>query len=794
MKINFLQDAEGSRLTKTYTPTEVRPYPNAAMFNSFHYEVDSLESFYEPLLQNAKLGYCLLKGELPKKLTEERRAGTTSALVPTQYLLLDLDFDGGFDSVDHFLDAIGINDVSYILHHSASSGIRSKTGLRVHLVILLDEPKSPNLLKSWLQYLNLTVPELRDLCQLSANGFSLKWALDVTTCQNDKLIFIADPTCEGVDDPMAGKRFELHKRSHEAWTFPFKGSEFAALTDQTSDLINERREEQGLPRRKATFGSAEYDGGTVEYLKNPTRAQVTSWKDGRGFVYLNLNGGDSWGYYYPAGKPEYLRNFKGEPVVRLRDIDPEYYAGVVQEEAEEPKPESPQGEAPLRWMFVNREQDGFFLAEWKAGRGVKTSKHSYKLCTEWLGEEPEQLEEWTLEFAPWRKHQAAVPSERWINTYHPTPYADKKNHGEKAEIPELIQKVLLSALSDQETVDHFLKWLAYIWQVGHPARTAWLLKGVEGTGKGVIINSIIKPLFGSEVCFSTIVDKALEKHNGWMRNKMFLWIDEGEIRTERASELMGKLKNMITEPHIAMREMRTDAENFPNNLNIIVATNSKTPIVLKPDDRRWNVAPTQNTPLATHMDVEELSNRVVEVLPSFVAYLAALKIDQKNPPRALDNEAKRELIQSSINSNEEFFYALAEGNLDYFCENYFNSPYPKTQPHRAMYRLVLAGWAKRIGEENWVINTEVFSAFHFISNSTRGENMRTFGKNCAKHLEAAHNCTVNGQSQRGWRITWKLENEIWMSQLQELIAEVEAGLAETSNVIAADFTRGRIRA
>ena len=48
-------------------------------------------------------------------------------------------------------------------------------------------------------------------------------------------------------------------------------------------------------------------------------------KRARGFVYLNLSGGDSWAYFHPEDNPEYIYNFKGEPVYRTKEIAPEYY-------------------------------------------------------------------------------------------------------------------------------------------------------------------------------------------------------------------------------------------------------------------------------------------------------------------------------------------------------------------------------------------------------------------------------------------------------------------------------------
>jgi hypothetical protein len=124
VQINFLEDAEGSRLTKTFTPTEVRPYPNVSQFNSYNYEVGSLEDVLYILQESANRGRCLLKGDLNRELRSERRAGSTSPLTPTSFIVLDLDFDQGFDSIEHFLECIGLSDISYVLHHSSSAGIR----------------------------------------------------------------------------------------------------------------------------------------------------------------------------------------------------------------------------------------------------------------------------------------------------------------------------------------------------------------------------------------------------------------------------------------------------------------------------------------------------------------------------------------------------------------------------------------------------------------------------------------------------------------------------------------------
>jgi len=52
---------------------------------------------------------------------------------------------------------------------------------------------------------------------------------------------------------------------------------------------------------------------------------ITEMKVERGFVYFNLNGGDSWAYYHPENNPDYILNFKGEPAYLTKELLPDYW-------------------------------------------------------------------------------------------------------------------------------------------------------------------------------------------------------------------------------------------------------------------------------------------------------------------------------------------------------------------------------------------------------------------------------------------------------------------------------------
>ena len=301
------------------------PYPLVKRFWSFTRNATNIDQIYALLVTHAEAGHCLLKGSLDRPLRHEARAGRTDPNGPTDLLVLDLDTDHGFESIDHFLDAVGLGGVSYVLHHSSSAGITAAIGLRAHVFIALKTPVAPNRLKLWLRHLNLTVPGLREQATLSANGMTLRYPLDVVSNQNDRLLFVADPVVEGLEDPLAGRRFELCERSSERLELRTEHLDPGAVQRSADAQVSELRAKAGLPERRARYVALP---GRERLLANPEPATVTGVRKARGFVYLNLNGGDSWAYYFRESHPEIVRSFKGDPPARLADIAPALWAQV----------------------------------------------------------------------------------------------------------------------------------------------------------------------------------------------------------------------------------------------------------------------------------------------------------------------------------------------------------------------------------------------------------------------------------------------------------------------------------
>ena len=59
--------------------------------------------------------------------------------------------------------------------------------------------------------------------------------------------------------------------------------------------------------------------------------------------------------------------------------------------------------------------------------------------------------------------------------------------------------------------------------------TAWVLHGVHGTGKGLLIHSILTPLLGTTNVEARRMDQLDNQFTDFMENRLVVFIDEMDI-------------------------------------------------------------------------------------------------------------------------------------------------------------------------------------------------------------------------------------------------------------------------
>ena len=677
MQITFLE--ANVPLTKAYAKTSAgitkTPYPFVWEFTSHNEQFTNLTQLEVLIKKHAALNNCALKGLISKPLVKESRAGSTDSNGTTEWLVLDL--DGLPDTIevsspngqtktmaltiDLFLDEMGLSDISYIVQWSASYGIENNK-LRAHVFMLLDKPYAATLIKQWLIQKNHEVPLLHASMGLTKTGNTISWPLDISACQNDKLIYIAPPALKGIKDPMARTpRITMVKKKSDLVAFDSINTT-AKNRELTHKRIAELRDIAGLPNKKIKYKVV----GSQEVMLSPDESVITEMKTDRGFVYFNLNGGDSWAYYHPENKPDYILNFKGEPAYLTKELLPDYW----QELTGSGQSTRTSSSGLLYLAFCDRKTGVYWRGTYNEAEDnldINVAKNETQLrhfARQHGVPMGDFVPEWDLTFDPTdmvRVDQA----NRVVNKFQPSKVMLEVGKAPKA-VPKTIAKVIRHALGgDDAMFNHFINWTATIVQLRDRTRTAWVLHGTEGTGKGLMVGKIFKPMFGKHVAMRRMEELG-EKYNHFMEDAFLVFVDEVQTKAlQNEQGVMAKLRNFITEEMVPIRAMYSNALEVRNYTNWIFSSNMADPVSIKRGDRRFNVGKYQaNKLVISKAEIAQIDNEV----QAFYNYLMEYPADYELAGTIIDSDDRNILISISENSVDTVGNALIDGTFDFFID------------------------------------------------------------------------------------------------------------------------------
>ena len=165
---------------------------------------------------------------------------------------------------------------------------------------------------------------------------------------------------------------------------------------------------------------------------------------------------------------------------------------------------------------------------------------------------------------------------------------------------------------------------------------ALLIKGSENEGKTLLADLVAK-LIGDSNCAVVNSDALMEKHNGWVYEKLFCVVEEVSIPGREATQVLNKLKPVITNATIPVRRMGKDFTRERNFANLYLTTNEDDALRMEIDNTRYLVLFTR---FRTNEEVkawqaalreadgleyprrlyEEIQNRPAQFLEAFAKY------------------------------------------------------------------------------------------------------------------------------------------------------------------------------
>lgn len=666
IKIHFLSAAVP--LTKTFRLEEGEivkdAYPTVTNMTSHEESINNIVDLYKVLNVHAGKGHCLVKGQLNRQLKNEPRRQTTQKDAVTQWICLDLDRFIAPDT-DTALGMLGLNDVSHIIQWSSSHGMPgTENSLSCHIFMLLTQDIPALAIKVWLQELNLK--HLSTQLTLTRDNNTLRWPLDVTTCQNDKLLYIATPQfMDGIKNPLKS-RLELVKQKLDKLPVNRLAHDAPDIVRKASKTkINELRIGKGLtPQRSGT----KFVGDT-EVQKTPGEAIITSMKESDEYIRLNLNGGDSWAYWHFKDNFELIRSFKSDIAFFTKELCPGYYTDLVA--ARNALASTPIDSGEIVLAFRDFASDWYFNGLWNpVTQDLKLQRTKSETRVEaWLQSFnkpiPAFIPIWTMEYNPRADYTVDLERKK-VNTYTPTIYrknATKRTVLLKEECP-VIYKVLRSLIGDNDAVEeHFNMWLAMIFQNIAKPRVSWTFHGIEGTGKGIFVHEILVPLIGKHNMALKRASQLNDQFNGWLEQTQLVFIDEIDVDDFREKgAVTANLRNYITEPTLSVRKMQTQSYEVPSYCGFIFSSNRPQPVYIPPTDRRYNLGCFQAHKLV--MTDEEVYEIIPMELQAFADYLYSAKVNTEIANSICDTPDRQRVARLAITSIEVTANAIKQGDFD----------------------------------------------------------------------------------------------------------------------------------
>lgn len=240
-----------------------------------------------------------------------------------------------------------------------------------------------------------------------------------------------------------------------------------------------------------------------------------------------------------------------------------------------------------------------------------------------------------------------------------TPVAGSCEH-----LLDLLRYMCADDSNPEQLFQWVIRWLAYpIQHPGAKMQTTIVVHGPQGTGKNMFFEAIMG-IYGQ---YGRIIDQSAieDKFNDWASRRLFLIADEVVARSD-LYHVKNKLKAFITGEWIRINPKNMAAYDERNHVNMVFLSNEAMPTIVEQDDRRHAVIWTpEKLPADFYTGLKaEIDAGGGAALHHHLLHLDLGDFGPASKPPMTD--AKRELIDQSLDSPSRFVLAFEKGDVDGF--------------------------------------------------------------------------------------------------------------------------------
>lgn len=237
---------------------------------------------------------------------------------------------------------------------------------------------------------------------------------------------------------------------------------------------------------------------------------------------------------------------------------------------------------------------------------------------------------------------------------------------------------------NRENAKYVKGWLAVAAQKpGRPAGTAIVLRGRQGTGKGILGTTMMRIFGNSHSKHIEQAEHLVGRFQSHLENCLFLYADEAFFPGD--PKIKGQLKSLITEPFRTLEAKYRAPKMVQNHLSILMSSNEDFVVPAELEDRRFVVLDVSNKYKYGEPGREEYFDPLWESveggrLGGFLNFLLEYDLSTFNIRKIPATLAKTEQKLHMLRSGELFCYwALQRGSFYILPHSSFYLDAPGTE-------------------------------------------------------------------------------------------------------------------
>ena len=282
---------------------------------------------------------------------------------------------------------------------------------------------------------------------------------------------------------------------------------------------------------------------------------------------------------------------------------------------------------------------------------------------------PNDLRMSSDKFSPFVESEFYEEGALWYRTsFRPSHYIliDPKDSDKSIQPSRILWLILHLCNGNQEYFTWVINWLACFFQTLRKSQVSLVLKGDQGTGKGLFFEKIIAELFGRDFCVVVDDDRLGSNFKNWIGSKLFYNLNEISHDPKGRKATKNFIKVLVTDTTIQMEKKFESASETEIFANVLITSNENFPIEVEPSDRRFTVISTGASLKKEGVNTAELIRDIKRELEPFALFLKSYDCDEELYHQALDTPEKTALIEGTTDRFTLLSRAIVNKDLTYF--------------------------------------------------------------------------------------------------------------------------------